>query len=141
VAYALFISEEVREQLRSLQRNFDGTSAIGYTFCSRSSPETLKSSKGRETIIGFASAATESYSAWTRISLRYMLLSRGRTLMSDPQEQELVSTVKHLAGELARLSERVEDLEDGRELDAAIRRNGDKPLIPWDQAKKELGLP
>ena len=45
-------------------------------------------------------------------------------LMSDRQEQELVSTVKHLAGELARLSERVEDLEDGRELDAAIRRNG-----------------
>ena len=61
-------------------------------------------------------------------------------LMSDRQEQELLSTVKHLAGELARLSERVEDLEDGRELDAAIRRNGDKPLIPWDQAKNELGL-
>ena len=61
-------------------------------------------------------------------------------LMSDHQEQELVSTVKRLAGELARLSERVEDLEDGRELDAAIRRNGDKPLIPWDHAKNELGL-
>jgi hypothetical protein len=38
------------------------------------------------------------------------------------------------------LRERVEDLEDARELDAAIRRHGDKPLIPWDQAKEELGL-
>ena len=60
--------------------------------------------------------------------------------MSEPQDEELNSTVQRLAGELARLSERVEDLEDGRELDAAIRRNGDKPLIPWDQAKNELGL-
>jgi hypothetical protein len=60
--------------------------------------------------------------------------------MSDPQEQEPIPTVQQLAGELARLRERVEDLEDGRELDAAIRRNGDKPLIPWDQAKNELGL-
>lgn len=71
---------------------------------------------------------------------RYMLLSRGRMRMSDPQVQELVSTVQQPAGELARWSERVEDLEDGRELDAAIRRNGDKPLIPWDQAKNDLGL-
>ena len=38
------------------------------------------------------------------------------------------------------LRERVEDLEDARELDAAIRRHGDKPLIPWDQAEEELGL-
>lgn len=60
--------------------------------------------------------------------------------MSDPQMQELISTVQQLASELARLSERVEDLEDGKELHAAIRRNGDKPLIPWDQAKNELGL-
>jgi hypothetical protein len=61
-------------------------------------------------------------------------------LMGDPQEQEPISTLQQLAGELARLRERVEDLEDERELDAAIRRNGDKPLIPWDQAKNELGL-
>ena len=61
-------------------------------------------------------------------------------LMSDPQKQEPIPTVQQLAGELARLRERVEDLEDGRGLDAAIRRNGDKPLIPWDQAKNELGL-
>ena len=60
--------------------------------------------------------------------------------MSETQAQELISTVRQLAAEVARLRERVEDLEDARELDAAIGRNGEKPLIPWDQAKKELNL-
>jgi len=60
--------------------------------------------------------------------------------MSEPQERERTPTLEELAAELARLRERVEDLEDARELDAAIRRNGDKPLIPWGPAKKELGL-
>ncbi len=59
--------------------------------------------------------------------------------MSETQEQP-TPTIQQLAAELARLRERVEDLEDARELEAAIRRNGDKPLIPWDQAKKDLGL-
>lgn len=40
----------------------------------------------------------------------------------------------------ARFRERIEDLEDARELEAAIRRNGDKPLIPWDEVKADLGL-
>jgi cell division protein FtsB len=60
--------------------------------------------------------------------------------MSETQERELVSTVQQLAAEVARLRERVEDLEDAKELDAAIVLNGEKPLIPWDQARKELGL-
>ena len=69
-----------------------------------------------------------------------MLLGRGRTRMSEPQLHDLTATVQQLAAELARLRERVEDLEDSRELDAAVRRNGDKSLIPWDQAKSELDL-
>ena len=60
--------------------------------------------------------------------------------MSESQEQERAPTIQQLAAEIARLRERVEDLEDARELDAAIRRNGDKPLIPWDQARNDLGL-
>ena len=59
--------------------------------------------------------------------------------MSETRE-EPTPTLQQLAAEIARLRERVEDLEDARELDAAIRRNGDRPLIPWDQAKKDLGL-
>ena len=60
--------------------------------------------------------------------------------MAETPEQERTPTVQQLAADLARLRERIEDLEDARELDAAISRNGDKPLIPWDQAKADLGL-
>lgn len=49
-------------------------------------------------------------------------------------------TVHELVEELASLRNRVEDLEAARELDAAIQRNGDKPLIAWEQVSKDLGL-
>ncbi len=35
---------------------------------------------------------------------------------------------------------RVENLEDLRDLNAAIDRNAGKSGIPWERAKKELGL-
>ena len=60
--------------------------------------------------------------------------------MNKPKPRKSPPTVRKLAAELARLRARVEDLEDARELDAAIRRNVDKPLIPWAEAKDELGL-
>ena len=60
--------------------------------------------------------------------------------MSETQERELLSAVRQLAAEVALLRERVEDLEDAKELDAAIGRNGEKPLMPWEQAKDELGI-
>jgi hypothetical protein len=60
--------------------------------------------------------------------------------MSETQERELLSAIRQLAAEVALLRERVEDLEDAKELDAAIGRNGEKPLMPWEQAKDELGI-
>ncbi len=60
--------------------------------------------------------------------------------MSEIQLQEQTVTMQQLVAEVSRLRERVEDLEDARELDAAILRNGGKPLIPWDQATADLGL-
>jgi hypothetical protein len=60
--------------------------------------------------------------------------------MSETQERDLMSTVQQLAAEVVRLRDRVEDLEDARELDAAIGRNAEKALVPWDRAKEELGL-
>ncbi len=45
-----------------------------------------------------------------------------------------------LARELRALRARVEDLEDLRELEEAIAENGAQPLIPWDEAKKDLDL-
>ena len=56
--------------------------------------------------------------------------------MSNPSDP----VIRQMAAELAQLKDRVEDLEDARELDAAIRRNGDKPLVAWEQAKHEFGL-
>jgi hypothetical protein len=38
------------------------------------------------------------------------------------------------------LRDTLEDLDDRLELARAIKRNGNKPGIPWAQAKKELGL-
>jgi hypothetical protein len=49
-------------------------------------------------------------------------------------------TVRALYDELNRLRERVEDLEDLRELNAAIARNKGKRLIPWDEVKAGLGV-
>jgi hypothetical protein len=60
--------------------------------------------------------------------------------MNETHQNTPAPTIEQIAAELTRLKERVEDLEDARELDAAIQRNGDKPLIPWDQLKGELGL-
>jgi hypothetical protein len=47
-------------------------------------------------------------------------------------------TLRQLAAELDRLRERVEDLEDLRDLTEAIQRNGGKPLIPWTRVEQEL---
>ncbi|MBN8732073.1 MAG: hypothetical protein J0L64_16140 [Acidobacteria bacterium] len=60
--------------------------------------------------------------------------------MGELVQQSKEPTMREIAAELARPKNRVEDLEDARELDAAIRRNEDKPLIPWPQAKQDLGL-
>ena len=49
-------------------------------------------------------------------------------------------TIRQLHAELRRLRSRIEDLEDLRDLNAAIARNAGKPGIPWDHAKKQIGL-
>ena len=48
--------------------------------------------------------------------------------------------LREVHAELQRLRERIEDLEDLRELNEAIARNRGKKFIPWEQAKKQLGL-
>jgi hypothetical protein len=82
----------------------------------------------------------ESPSVWTQAEAKCSLENRGKMRMTETTEQERTPTFQQLAAEFARLRERVEDLEDARDLDAAISRNGEKPLIPWDQAKANLGL-
>jgi len=45
-----------------------------------------------------------------------------------------------LSHEVAQLRERVEELEDLRDLNAAVARNQGKPGVPWNKAKAALGL-
>lgn len=49
-------------------------------------------------------------------------------------------TLTALSRELSWLRSRVDDLEDLRDLNAAVARNGSKPGTSWDKAKVELGL-
>ena len=49
-------------------------------------------------------------------------------------------TLRRLSVKFERLSRRVEDLEDLRDLNEAIARNAGKPGTPWSEVKKELGL-
>ena len=58
------------------------------------------------------------------------------SLLQRPKE----TTLKALASEVSRLKERIDDLEDLRDLLAAEQAAGDRPGIPWEQAKKLLGL-
>jgi predicted nucleic acid-binding Zn-ribbon protein len=55
-------------------------------------------------------------------------------------EAAILEKIETLNQAVARLQERVEDLEDLRDLEAAITENAGKPLIPWDQVKAELDL-
>lgn len=55
-------------------------------------------------------------------------------------EAIILEKLETLNQAVARLQQRVEDLEDLRDLEAAIAENDGKPLIPWEQAKAELDL-
>jgi hypothetical protein len=62
-------------------------------------------------------------------------------LTSEPKKRSAQRiTVRAVYDELNRLRQRVEDLEDLRELNEAIVRNRRKRLIPWNEAKKGLDL-
>ena len=50
-------------------------------------------------------------------------------------EAAIVEKIESLSQTVARLQERVEDLEDLRDLKEAIAENAGKPLIPWEQVK------
>jgi hypothetical protein len=66
-----------------------------------------------------------------------MLLRTEKMLMNDTA---VLQRIEALSKTVERLQERVEDLEDLRDLQAAIAENGNEPLIPWEQAKAELEL-
>ena len=55
-------------------------------------------------------------------------------------ETAILEKIETLSQAVARLQERIEDLEDLRDLETAIAENAGKPLIPWEQVKAELEL-
>ena len=55
-------------------------------------------------------------------------------------EAAILEKIETLNRAVTRLQQRVEDLEDLRDLEEAIAENADKPLIPWEQIKPELEL-
>jgi hypothetical protein len=58
-----------------------------------------------------------------------MLSKIERKLMTEAAILEKIETLNQA---MARLQRRVEDLEDLRDLEAAIIENAGKRLIPWD---------
>lgn len=57
--------------------------------------------------------------------------------MSETMNLEKLETLNQA---VARLQQQVEDLEDLRDLEAAIAENKGEPLISWEQAKADLDL-
>ncbi|MBI4624873.1 MAG: hypothetical protein HY736_16860 [Verrucomicrobia bacterium] len=52
----------------------------------------------------------------------------------------VLEQIEQLRATVSRLEHRVEDLEDLRDLEQAIAENANQPLIPWEQAKRQLEL-
>ncbi|HEX3720855.1 MAG TPA: hypothetical protein VH595_23125 [Verrucomicrobiae bacterium] len=52
----------------------------------------------------------------------------------------VLEKVEQLTRAVEHLRERVEELEDLRDLQTAIAENGNNPLIPWEKAKAGLEL-
>ena len=55
-------------------------------------------------------------------------------------EAAILEKIETLNQALTRLQERVEELEDLRDLETAIAENAGKPLIPWEKAKANLEI-
>ncbi len=53
-------------------------------------------------------------------------------------ETAIFEKIESLSQTVTRLQERVEDLEDLRDLEEAIAENAGKPLLPWEQVKAEI---
>jgi hypothetical protein len=68
-----------------------------------------------------------------------MLMSNALTAEPKKRSRRRI-TIRAVYDELNRPRQRVEDLEDLRELNEAIVRNKGKRLIPWDEAKRGLGI-
>ena len=63
-----------------------------------------------------------------------------KTAEMHMSESAVLQKLDSLAATVARLEERIADLEDLRDLETAVAENSGKPLTPWEVAKKQLDL-
>ena len=63
---------------------------------------------------------------------------QSKTAKKPVSEAAILEKIDSLSQTVARLQERLADLEDLRDLEEAIAENGGKPLIPWEQVKAEI---
>jgi hypothetical protein len=125
------------------------TCAIRKVVRKKTCPETGQAALGREP--GFLASQCP---AGMRCALRFKPTSKiqypfqdGKVIhlyaensMSNALQEPREPTLRELASEVSRLRERVEDLEDLRDLLAAEHAARGRPGIPWEEAKKELNL-
>ena len=66
--------------------------------------------------------------------------ARSRNVSPAAKLLRLIDKQQALSRQLLEIMEELEDAEDSRLLDEAIKRDDGKPGIPWAEAKKRLGL-
>jgi mRNA-degrading endonuclease RelE of RelBE toxin-antitoxin system len=140
VRYALFVSDEARDQLRALPAEIRRNIGYRLQLLQDDLQGDVKKLEGQRTHYRLRVGSYRVLFASKAVKSKCTPSSNGKALMSDVAQGTKEPTIREIMAELARLKERVEDLEDARELDAAIRRNSDKPLIPWEQVKQDLDL-
>ena len=143
----LFISDEALIKPRALPKNL--RQRIGWHLSDLKNfflLVILRNCLAPRTNIGLGSEIIVSYSALKAARFRCIQLKteemRMNSVIEKPAKRGAAPrlTLQSLHRELAELRQRIDELEDFRELNQAIERNGSKPLIPWSKAKKELGL-
>jgi hypothetical protein len=66
--------------------------------------------------------------------------SRSQNVSPTVKLLRLIDKQQALSRQLLKIMEELEDAEDSRLLDEAIKRDDGKPGIPWAEVKKRLGL-
>ncbi len=144
--FALRISEEAREQLPTCPSTCAGSLADGWTRGKRALPEMSANWPARRTDIACGWGIIEFCFGSLEIRFRCMPSVTGKKRMINALEKPGKRGNKPRLSlatpqrQLRALQQRVEDLENLRELNQAIEQNGGKPLLPWAKVKHELGL-
>ena len=140
--YRLFISEKARQQLRALEKSIRRNIGYRMEFLRDDLKGDVKKLEAKGNSYRLRIGSIASSLRWKVTRSPSMLSETERKRMSDTVTADHPEplTLEKVYRELQVLRERVEDLEDLRDLGEAIAENAGKPLIPWEEAKKDLDL-